>query len=424
MPKSAGLVATVFSPPERDLLGADEVRVEASRVVVIASYKGRTEHQVTTAFGAREILKSATAPLGAKKPPTKERIVSMVDHEGATWIAGEKGFVAREGGKPITLPDAGKPGRDDPPPIARLLVVGGTLYVLGYGLWRIEKGKAHLELASKKARFEGLVLTPKGTRVAAGCDSLLCRAENGKAWEQRPKEEVPWPYSALVGLGDALLLVAYGPAPLRVSRDDGRSFQPIAIVDTHGKKIQPREFAKRGGFHCAALDGKGAAFVAGGGGALVRVATDGLGKWGKGAKKAPTAEARLAAFERKHGFVVTDAAYRKFLVSGKGKPRASKQVREVYGLEALELGTHAFWEPKLFVHAYPIAESRSGDPIVQVASGRYAGKVFLTNHEGYHELVQPLLRAKKALTTDQLFDRLTKKNLDVLVYLGDRFGAF
>jgi hypothetical protein len=42
-----------------------------------------------------------------------------------------------------------------------------------------------------------------------------------------------------------------------------------------------------------------------------------------------------------------------------------------------------FWDQRLLRHAYPIARSHGGDPIVQVTSGRHAGHILRTNHENW-----------------------------------------
>jgi hypothetical protein len=73
-------------------------------------------------------------------------------------------------------------------------------------------------------------------------------------------------------------------------------------------------------------------------------------------------------------------------------------VSEIFGVEALDAmyrkakadGDLGFWNLRLVPHAYVIAKTYGGDPIVQVARGRHAGKVLYTNHESYHGFFEHL----------------------------------
>lgn len=76
------------------------------------------------------------------------------------------------------------------------------------------------------------------------------------------------------------------------------------------------------------------------------------------------------------------------------------EVRELYSAERLAgllksadaNGGLGFWSRHLCATAYPIGETNSGDPIVQIASGARAGEVLVTNHETYHGFLDELAR--------------------------------
>ena len=95
-------------------------------------------------------------------------------------------------------------------------------------------------------------------------------------------------------------------------------------------------------------------------------------------------------------------------------------------------GDCGFWHARLLPHAYVIGDSSMGDPIVQVARGRYAGTIIHTNHETYYggfeclagggdeddreEFVEILAEAGIAesleeLTTDQVVEALLLEDL-------------
>lgn len=177
--------------------------------------------------------------------------------------------------------------------------------------------------------------------------------------------------------------------------------------------------------------------------------------------------ARLAALEAKHGFTARED-HRAFLRRANATtmkcspesappapyaPERYAQVAEIYGvaeLEKLYATELAFWHAKLLPHAYLVGVSFSGDPIVQVARGAHAGKVFMTNHETYFGMVDVLasptrstfaamkeelgdilkkhrltsLASVRSMTTDQLLDLLNDDDVDGNMWLADSFEAF
>jgi hypothetical protein len=110
-------------------------------------------------------------------------------------------------------------------------------------------------------------------------------------------------------------------------------------------------------------------------------------------------------------------------------------------------GDLGFWHRALQKHAYIIGASEGGDPIVQVASGKHAGKILLTDHELYYENFRALTledptavanfnllysdtlaaigRTSIAdLDTDGVIDLLLHSTVDGPIVLADSFGVF
>lgn len=92
--------------------------------------------------------------------------------------------------------------------------------------------------------------------------------------------------------------------------------------------------------------------------------------------------------------------------TGKAEPHAggpddehwANEVAEIYGVSALDRlyakagsdgGCH-LWNVCLLPHAYLVARTHGGDPIVQVTRGKHAGKILLTNHETYYGFFEHL----------------------------------
>ncbi len=128
-------------------------------------------------------------------------------------------------------------------------------------------------------------------------------------------------------------------------------------------------------------------------------------------------------------------------------------VAEVFGAEALcrQLAKKRpqlhFWDQRLLRHAYPVARTMGGDPIVQVAGGRLAGHVLRTNHENWDGFFEhlaklgerrvdddfeaeagPLLRrlgyVSGAPTTDQVIGVLLHRRFDGATRLTKSFADF
>ena len=167
---------------------------------------------------------------------------------------------------------------------------------------------------------------------------------------------------------------------------------------------------------------------------------------------------------KKHGFDL-DSGYRTYLRttpkgglaewegSAAGTPESPAMIGEVPGLfSEEELVAHLsenklyFWHHKLLQHAYVIAKSYGGDPVVQVARGKHAGKVLLTNHENLYGGFQFLAEVPAGdrddaeefaeaaglesldelaeLSTDQVVEILLNEELDGAIELGQSFAAF
>ena len=146
--------------------------------------------------------------------------------------------------------------------------------------------------------------------------------------------------------------------------------------------------------------------------------------------------------------------------SASGAPESPPMIDDVPGVFSLEDFSSAleadedaddpgelhFWHRNLLQHAYVIAKSYGGDPVVQVARGQHAGKVLLTNHEAWHGGFQFLagipegeefdaedfaeaaglesLEDLRGLSTDQVVEILLSEELDGAIQLGNSFAEF
>lgn len=78
--------------------------------------------------------------------------------------------------------------------------------------------------------------------------------------------------------------------------------------------------------------------------------------------------------------------------------RWAEDIAEIHGIAALDKlygkadkdGECHFWNLRFLPHAYVVARSMEGDPIVQVARGRHAGKILRIDHESYHGFLEHL----------------------------------
>lgn len=121
----------------------------------------------------------------------------------------------------------------------------------------------------------------------------------------------------------------------------------------------------------------------------------------------------------------------------KAKPKAAKgeehwadDVAEIYGVSALDTlytkakkdGDCHFWNVRFLPHAYVIARTAGGDPIVQVTRGKHAGKVLLTNHESYYGFFEHL-RVMLPSADEQEFLSETGRVLKKLGVLFPKLGT-
>ncbi|MBX3201190.1 MAG: hypothetical protein KF894_23830 [Labilithrix sp.] len=131
------------------------------------------------------------------------------------------------------------------------------------------------------------------------------------------------------------------------------------------------------------------------------------------------------------------------------------EVSAIYGTDAMAAiyrkagrgGDLGFWNLRLVPHAYLVGKTYSGDPIVQVARGRHAGRVLLTNHESYHGFFEHLAAlvptdeqleffsetkrvwkklgfTPSAITTDQIVDFLLHAGFDGAQVIAPSFAEF
>ena len=222
--------------------------------------------------------------------PLDDMILSIVRHEGTLWIAGAKGGLAYLDGKKWIEVERPKASRDThlmagvklAYPVfgqTRLKVVGGELYSLGKGLWRIDsKTKNATLVVPSKSLLVDLEITPAGTLIAVGTEGTRLRRA-GKKWETHQAGTAA--YVGIVAMTGGLLLVCSdGPPTLFWSTDDGATFTPLAK--------QPKTDDIRA--HLAVADGHGGALVAGWRGWLVRVSNDALGPWDPKNRKTASAK--------------------------------------------------------------------------------------------------------------------------------------
>ncbi|HEX5475005.1 MAG TPA: hypothetical protein VFX12_10120 [Vicinamibacterales bacterium] len=84
-----------------------------------------------------------------------------------------------------------------------------------------------------------------------------------------------------------------------------------------------------------------------------------------------------------------------------------------------------FWDQRLLRHAYPVARTHGGDPIVQVTSGRHAGHILLTNHDNWDGFFERLatLGTRRPAAHDEEYDDFQDEAGPVLRRLGYKGGA-
>lgn len=83
-----------------------------------------------------------------------------------------------------------------------------------------------------------------------------------------------------------------------------------------------------------------------------------------------------------------------------------------------------FWDQRLLRHAYPVARTAGGDPIVQVTIGRHAGHILRVGHESWDGFFEQLatLGAKRRADEDD-YDEFQDEAGPVLRRLGYKGGA-
>lgn len=211
-------------------------------------------------------------------------LTSIVRHDGHLWVSGWRDFIARRVEDPpgpwerVELPGPGGPA-------PRLVVIGGVLYVLHIGLWRV--GAKGLELERELSRdgptaFLAMTETAAGTLIAVGELGLAFRKPRGGVWTRLEGGAIDFiadrSYRGVIALGaDVLLVGSHGEtSSFRASSDDGLTFRELPTVRSDGVAVHGKLCER---FFTAIPDGHGGALIGGSNGVLLRVARDRLGPW-------------------------------------------------------------------------------------------------------------------------------------------------
>lgn len=125
--------------------------------------------------------------------------------------------------------------------------------------------------------------------------------------------------------------------------------------------------------------------------------------------------------------------------------REAGLVQDIAGADAD--GEMHFWHCSFLQHAYPIAQTYGGDPIVQIAQGKHAGEIYFANHECWYGAPQAIaagdeegieecmldiedvleelgIESVNNLKTDCWVALFSNENLDFMFKLADTFQDF
>ncbi|MBA3821296.1 MAG: hypothetical protein H0X17_20605, partial [Deltaproteobacteria bacterium] len=144
-------------------------------------------------------------------------------HDGALWTVGDGGYAARLYGGPLARIDLGTTTR-----LSAVYAIRNEVVVLGFdGMIRRWRDGTTTPVACGTAKpLTGLVVTPKGTWIVIGDGGFVARSPDGQ-WYSRAHVGLDADLEAIAMLPDGTIVIVGDRGQILLSRDDGRSWQPL-----------------------------------------------------------------------------------------------------------------------------------------------------------------------------------------------------